>query len=631
MARRKQSVWLDCFLDFIKYLTIPSKEIDGGGRPVPLLDIMYGAQHRFLQEIASGLDDGIHDFKCLKGRQQGISSISLAVDVFWLSMHDKLQGALITDDDANKEKFRILIEQYIGSLPRGLRVGIKAHNRNNLVLANGSVLDYLVAGTRHGKESLGTSRALNFIHCTEMCNWGPSAGVENLTSSLAEKHPHRLYIWESTAKGYNLWWDIWSAAKRDKLSQKCFFIPWYLKEDYALNPKDKKDRQLLAHYGEEPPDEVEADLIKIALEKYGWTITTEQLAWHRWMRTAKITDEDRMNEQYPWHEDMAFIASGKTFFSVKRIGQDRKFLTEYPPPARAYRYFLGEDFTATRMERLNRIDEDTELLIFEDPVATGRYVVGMDPAFGRNENKNNHCIQIYRAFADRLVQVAEYAACDCDTYQAAWVLAHLCGVYKNVRVNLEITGPGSAIVAEFKHLKQLINAGLLHGNAETNARFEDVLSNVGWFMYSKYDSPGAGFMWHWKSTAESQPILMNQLRDSYMLGHLVIRSKELLFEMERVTQDGDKICASGRANDDRVFATALANRMWMDQIRPGMISSRDTYERVMEKERQEREKPGSTFIGDIIQDFFRVAERERREREFEAEYGPQDESERYET
>jgi len=60
-----------------------------------------------------------------------------------------------------------------------------------------------------------------------------------------------------------------------------------------------------------------------------------------------------------------------------------------------------------------------------------------------------------------------------------------------------------------------------------------------------------------------------------------------------------------------------------------MISSRDTYDRVMEKEKREREQPGSTFIGDIIQDFFRVAERERREREYINEFGQDEEA--YET
>ena len=145
--KRDKPKWMELFLDFIGYMTISSKELDSA-KPVPLLDVLYTAQYRFLEEVAEGLDRDIHDFKILKSRQLGISTISLALDVFWASVHDKLQGALITDTDANRDKFRILLEQYIESLPRGLRVGIKTHNRNNLVLMNGSVIDYLVAGTR---------------------------------------------------------------------------------------------------------------------------------------------------------------------------------------------------------------------------------------------------------------------------------------------------------------------------------------------------------------------------------------------------------------------------------------------------------------------------------------------------
>src|SRR5215475_6052806 len=113
--------WLDPFLDFISHLTIISKEIehDGGDQAVPLLDVLYGAQRRFLREVTNGLDNGVHSFVCLKARQLGISTISLAIDCFWLCVHQGLQGALITDTDANKEAFRLQLEHYLLSLPRG--------------------------------------------------------------------------------------------------------------------------------------------------------------------------------------------------------------------------------------------------------------------------------------------------------------------------------------------------------------------------------------------------------------------------------------------------------------------------------------------------------------------------------
>lgn len=118
MAKKKKPIplWMDLFCEFIGNMTISSKELDSA-KPVPLLDVLYTAQYRFLEEIARGLDRGVRDFKCLKSRQMGISTISLALDVFWASVHDKLQGALITDTDGNRDKFRILLEQYIESIP----------------------------------------------------------------------------------------------------------------------------------------------------------------------------------------------------------------------------------------------------------------------------------------------------------------------------------------------------------------------------------------------------------------------------------------------------------------------------------------------------------------------------------
>ena len=169
--------WLPVVQDFCSHLTIDSKETGVG--PLKL----YRGQERFLHEVCDGLDHGIRTFFVLKARQLGISTISLALDLLWLSVHPGTQGALVVDDDGNREKFRVLLERYIGSLPRGLRVGIKAHNRHGLVLNNGSSLDYLVAGKKRGNITLGQSRALSFVHGTEVGSWGSEEGLASLISS----------------------------------------------------------------------------------------------------------------------------------------------------------------------------------------------------------------------------------------------------------------------------------------------------------------------------------------------------------------------------------------------------------------------------------------------------------------
>ena len=599
--------WMECFLEFLAGMTISSKELDSA-KPVPLLDVLYTAQYRFLEEISEGLSRGIKDFKVLKSRQLGVSTVSLALDVFWASVHDKLQGSIITDTDGNRDKFRILLEQYIESLPKGLRVGIKQHNRNNLVLMNGSVIDYLVAGTRGKKGSLGTSRALNFVHATEVSNWGSTdADIANLKASLAEKHPHRLYIWESTARGYgNEWFDMCQAAEADDTTQKCFFLGWFLKEDYSFaeeTPEFKKwwDGEL----GEE-----EKEIQAAVLEESNWEITPQQWAWHRYTRTMQILDADLMRQNYPSTAKEAFIMTGRSFFPLRRLAHNIRTVHEEKYPLKAYRYHIGSRFDATALELLDST-KDADLRIWEEPHPNGSYVMGVDTAYGRDDTKDRHGIEVFRCFADRLVQVAEFATGVPETYQLTWVMAHLAGAYKNVIINLEVNGPGFAVMDELRHLKQLLDMRMLPGLSDAHGNVEDIFSSVRWFLYHRPDSMGAGYVYNWKTNQDNKLQIMNELRDTYAVNHMDIYSIPLLEEMERVVQEGSEIRAEGRAHDDRVFATALATHAWITWVRSGMIATEQTFDKVMEEERMNKETPSATMIGRVVGAFFREANEKR--------------------
>src|SRR5580698_2437471 len=101
--------WLSLFGDYVAALRIIATEEDSSDpRGVPLR--MYESQKRFVKEVGQGLDDGIHIFNFLKGRQQGYTTVSLALDSFWLAMHDNLIGALVCDNETNKSANRTLLE-----------------------------------------------------------------------------------------------------------------------------------------------------------------------------------------------------------------------------------------------------------------------------------------------------------------------------------------------------------------------------------------------------------------------------------------------------------------------------------------------------------------------------------------
>lgn len=595
--------WLDLFKSFLKEIRIDSKETGIG----PLNP--YNSQTIFLNEIAEGLDRGVHEFVCLKARQLGISTMSLAIDLFWLFMHEGLQGALVTDTDDNRDKFRVILNRYLQSLPRSWRVETKIHNRTQLVLSNGSVLDYVVAGVKKGRGQLGRSRAWNFIHATECSSYGDQEAVDSLVASLAQNNPDRLYIFESTARGPNAFCEMWDTAESDPTKHR-FFIGWWAKEEYSIKRSDRRYKMFM----DDELTDFERQMIEEVKKTYKHRVSDEQLAWWRWYRDTHISSEAMMDQEFPWTADQAFIVTGKIFFPPKKIVSELKRVAR-EVTFKGYRYHVGEDFRATTLEQVRR-DLDAELRIFEEPVAHGVYAIGCDPAYGSNEYKDSHCIEILRCYADRTLQVAELATPDVETYQLTWFLAHLAGAYRNCIINLEIIGPGAAVMTEFRHLKQLVLEGRLDFEGETGD-WKNIFANSRWYLYNKPDSMGSGFCYNWKTNSDNKQMIMNKLRDEFSQGRLRIQSRPALREMEKVVQDGSAIVASGRGKDDRVMGLALANEAYTRWLRPGLISNEQTYAKVasMEEERGKRNPVG--MIPYVVEDFFKRRERDRFERELE--------------
>ena len=51
------------------------------------MDTLLGTQTYVMEEIAKGLENDIHFFVILKGRQLGITTVSLALDLYWQFTH----------------------------------------------------------------------------------------------------------------------------------------------------------------------------------------------------------------------------------------------------------------------------------------------------------------------------------------------------------------------------------------------------------------------------------------------------------------------------------------------------------------------------------------------------------------
>lgn len=600
-----KNTWLDLLVEFVAKLRIDSKET-GGRSPL----ILYNSQKRFLAEVCEGLDRGVHHFVNLKARQLGISTISLAIDLFWLSVHPGLQGALVTDTEGNRNKFRIILTRYLDSLPQGYRIGVKTNNRDLLELENGSVLDLIVAGKKKTGKDVGRGRAYNFLHATEVANYGSEEGMVSLFATLAQKNPDRLYIFESTAKGFNLFWKMYRQGLDHPLNQKAFFIGWWAKEEYALEDTDP----LFSQYWDGLISEEEQEKINELHERYNVRISPQQLAWYRW-QSSMVGSKSMMEQEYPWTAEEAFVKTGDAFFPVKKIGAMIERLDENPPPFKGYVYALSDTFMQTRMLEVQD-PEDAELKIYEEPSPIGSYVMGIDPAYGRSENQDRSVISVWRCYADKLVQVAEFATPHPETYQVAWVMMHLAGSYKNVMLNLEVSGPGRSAMREINHIKQLFDAGV--EMPPTGREIEDLFGGVRWFLYHRVDSPGAGFLYNFVTNPDNKVEVMNHLRDGISINQVEVRSVGLALELQTIVQDGMSIEAESSAEkDDRVMGAALAFYAWISWVRPAMIQNGETYERVMEEERKRTGGEEVTMVSHIVSEFFKGQERQREQDEID--------------
>lgn len=527
------------FEAFCNRLVIDTKE--HGQVPMKWL----GGQRYLVQEIERGLAEGIHTFVILKGRQMGISTVSLGLDLYWMFKHPGLQGAMVTDTDENKTLFRSNLANYLEHLPRNLKVPALTHNRTQLDLKNRSRLSYLVAGTRNNG-NLGRGKAVNFMHATECSSWGDEEGLSSLYATLAQQNPHRLYLFESTARGYNMFYEMWKTAKESK-TQRAIFVGWWRHEIYRCT----RDSVEYRTYWDGAPTSDERVWIAEVFRKYGHSIDDEQIAWWRWyMAEQSRGDETLMMQEFPPTEDYAFQLSGSKFFSAERINQAYQSAIVQEP--QHFRWKFGLHFEDTEFIETN--EDMADMRLWEMPDERGVYVMGCDPAYGSSEWADEFVISIWRCYADRIVQVAEIATTEWTPVQYAWVMAHLGGFYRGAVLVLEINGPGGTVLNELHNLRR--QAGF-PSNA-THRKLYDAVGFMRDYFYRRQDSITAGVALQWQTNAREKIRMLETLRSEFERERIVMNSPACVEQLRNIRRNGDQIGGEGRAHDDRVIAAALA-------------------------------------------------------------------------
>lgn len=561
---------LEEFYQFCNDLRIDTKE---QGK-ISLGRSFMKSQRRLINEIGSGLENGIHEFVTLKARQLGISTASLALDLYWAGKFHGVSGALITHDQPALEQFRTTLEMYYQSLPPGKKRRIRSHNRNQLVFNHGTRFLYKVAGIKaKAAGTLGRSASLSFLHATEVAFWGNENDVKSLVSTMAQHNPTRFYHWETTANGFNHFYNMWMEAK-DSVTKKAIFIGWWANDFYRAERDSDIFRLYWGQAGRLTPDE--KTMVTEVKQLYGVDITVEQIAWYRWYMREKVSDDlMSMWQEMPHTEFAAFVATGSHFFQARHIGEATRAALALPKP-KYYRFHLGMEFQDTELIPCD--SKAATLRIWDEPEAGAEYALGADPAFGSSPNSNRYCISVWRCYSNKMVQVAEFAQVQMSSAQFAWVMVYMAASYGSCIWNLEVNGPGQAVLTELHNLTRARTVG---SESLRNA-LNKTMSTIRTYLYRKQDAVfSMPHSIHTLTSAREKERYLGAFKDYFERDYIDIRSTELIDEMKNLEREGGGApAATGRSTDDRAIAAGLAVIAWNDQLRALMMMRNLSYEAV---------------------------------------------------
>lgn len=605
---QKVAVFRESFYEFLNHIKISSRD---KGQMI-LGENLYLAQRMFYESIFEGLSEDIHDHYCLKSRQLGVSTGTRALTLFWLGMHEGLRGAMVFDSSFNTAAARAEIEETLDNLPAKLKFPrIRSRNRDKLILENDSWLLFMQAGTKNSRAGggLGRSVGLNLVHASELCSWVNPEGLTSFRQSLSDSYEDRLYVWESTGRGYNVWFTLWQEAKDDPFTKKTIFIGWWAKDNQRFDRADAR----FATYGAEPPNKRETERIEAVKELYDYDITPEQLAWYRWKTdpSRELDDGDpedtNLVQEQPFTEDECFQATGSSFFQADKLTKIAGDIAAEQKKPQAFKFWPNTNFVECEILP-SKTRREVEFRMWEEPAINSWYVVAADPAFGHDEKNNNSAAQVLRCYADGIEQVGEYASATIQPHQFAWLLWTLVGYYgsrpgNQVMMICELNGPGEEVWRQYQSTRLVVQNGYLRESARDKG-IADIFNNARNYIYARSDSMSVGHNYQFKTALQLKVQIMEAVRGYLHNGILTIRSMEAIEEMRTITRDGDTIGAENNNRDDRTFALALGVRAWDEKIRRGMIAGNRTKEAERAKLSMSIQDQASLWSRNMLENFF---------------------------
>lgn len=514
LTQEQKKVRRRFFEDFAFYaakaVTIRTKD----QKLVPL--VLNRAQKHLLERIYAQLERrGYARIIILKGRQMGSSTFVEAFLYFWVSQR-KAQKALVVAHDipATQTVFE-MTKRLHDNCPDILRPQTRSAGRKELHFGT---LDSGYRIATAGGDGIVRGDTITAAHLSEVAWWPAGSAKENYSGLMdaVPRTPGTLVFEESTANGFNSFWEHWKAAEKGTSDFEPVFLPWFWDPGYTAPVPD--------HFERTPKEEELAAL---------YSLSDEQLMFRRLKVAEK--GEELFRQEYPNCADEAFLTSGRPVFNPDRVNEMLRNVRE-----------------PIRLEALNgtgkaRKDGKHQMAWEEDPLGELKvylehdpketYYVGADVGFGVRKD-----FSVAQVFDSKRQQVAVWRS---DRYNSDFfgtVLAHLGRRYNDAKIICERNGPG------------ILTNRVIHNDEG----YPYVHRETQYDKVTDTETVVIGFL----TTVKSKPLVIDQLRAHVRDAEIHVYDKQTLEEMQTfvVTESG-RMEADKGSHDDAVMALALADHI----------------------------------------------------------------------
>lgn len=480
------------------------------------------AQNRFYEVIQKDYGRKPCRYIVLKARQLGMSTFTEALLTFLTMNQPNTDSIIIAHDSTASSNIYGMTKLFVSELPDQLRPPQKYSNAKLLSFDSDDPRQAMKSSIRVGVANDSTrGQTYRYAHLSEVAFWQDAKTAMTAVMQCVPQDNKTIVIIESTANGFNFFYDLWSKAERGENDFTPLFFPWYMDEGY---------RKAYTGFDLSPYEEE----IK---EKYN--LSLEQLSWRRWaIKNQCNGDEAMFRQEYPISPEEAFVTSGVNVFNTELILSKMKTLKD--PLRKGY---FSYTYDGQHIKDYRWADDENCLIkIYAEPVPGKQYAIGADTAGDGEDFFASHVLDE----DGRQVAVLHFRDDEDRFVRQLYCL----GLYYNIAL--------VGIEANFSTYPNKEIQRLEYPMIYVRETYDNILSDY----QSKY-----GFM----TTSRTRPMIISQLvevmRDEL---HLINDYDTLQEALSFVWLNGKQQASEG-THDDLIMSLAIAYEI-LKQIKPVPIA-----------------------------------------------------------